>query len=327
MTYEVLGNVCDRSDRASHLPSRMHSASAHESFSQSPCTISGPSGSFVIGRGQPLAIIAGPCVLESLELGLTIASTLAPMCKKLGLNYIFKASFDKANRSSIASARGPGLAQGLAWMQEIRTRTGLAVTTDLHEPSQAEPVAQAIDLLQIPAFLCRQTDLVAATGHAATKHKRAVNIKKGQFLSPLEMRGPLHKLAETGCNNVIVTERGTTFGYGRLVNDFLGMGDLMELRGKKDAQGNSRAPAPLCFDATHSTQLPGGGDKPGEQTGGRPDRAPLLAKAAVAAGCDAVFIECHPAPKTAMSDASTMLELGSMEGLLKQLARVRGAVG
>ncbi len=293
---------------------------------QAPCVVSGPRGSFRIGKGEALAIIAGPCVLESLELGMQVAGVMARACEGLGLRYIFKASFDKANRSSISSARGPGITQGLAWMSQIREATGLPVTTDLHEPGQAEAVAAAVDVLQIPAFLCRQTDLVAATGRAAAARGRAVNIKKGQFLSPLEMAGPLRKLAEAGCVNVIATERGTTFGYGRLVNDFLGMGDLMELAVPAGKGQPSRGAVPVCFDATHSTQLPGGGDNPGVQTGGRPDRAALLARAAVAAGCDAVFLECHPAPKTAMSDASTMLTLEQATQLLGQLARVRAAV-
>jgi 2-dehydro-3-deoxyphosphooctonate aldolase (KDO 8-P synthase) len=293
---------------------------------QSPCVVGGPKGSIRIGRGEPLTIIAGPCVLESEALGLQVARALAPVCERLGLRYIFKASFDKANRSSIASPRGPGLAQGLAWLASIRRVMGLPVTTDLHEPGQASDVAGVVDLLQIPAFLCRQTDLVEATGRAAAAKGRAVNIKKGQFLSPLEMVGPLRKLAEAGCANILATERGTTFGYGRLVNDFLGMGDLMELHVPASKTSPARPPVPLCFDATHSTQLPGGGEQPGVQTGGRPDRAGLLARAAVAAGCDAVFIECHPAPKSAMSDASTMLTIEQATALLGQLARVRAAV-
>jgi 2-dehydro-3-deoxyphosphooctonate aldolase (KDO 8-P synthase) len=176
-------------------------------------------------------------------------------------------------------------------------------------------VSRVVDLLQIPAFLCRQTDLLSAAGEAAARHHRAVNVKKGQFLSPAEMKGPVKKLAEGGCTNIMLTERGTFFGYGRLVNDFLGMGDLMEL----DVEGGA---PPLCFDATHSTQLPGAG----EQTGGRPERAPLLARAAVAAGVHAVFMECHPEPRKAMSDASTMLELEKVPALLTELAAIRRAV-
>jgi 2-dehydro-3-deoxyphosphooctonate aldolase (KDO 8-P synthase) len=272
-------------------------------------------GSVEIGPGRPLAVIAGPCVLESLELGLTVGRRLREACRELGLTYIFKASFDKANRSSIRSPRGPGLEQGVAWLAQIRAELDCPITTDVHEPSQCEPVAQKVDLLQIPAFLCRQTDLLCAAGQAAAKHGRAVNVKKGQFLSPGEMKGPLKKLAEAGCTNAMATERGTFFGYGRLVNDFLGMGDLMEL----DAGGG---PVPVCFDATHSTQVPGAG----ETTGGRPERAPMLARAAVAAGVHAVFMECHPEPRKALSDASTMLELEQVPKLLTELAAIRAAV-
>ncbi|MBY0113249.1 MAG: 3-deoxy-8-phosphooctulonate synthase [Phycisphaerales bacterium] len=269
-----------------------------------------------IGAGRPLAVIAGPCVIESREMGLAIGRTLRDACRELGLAYIFKASFDKANRSSIASPRGPGLETGVEWIASIAAELGVPCTTDIHEPSQAEPAARRIDLLQIPAFLCRQTDLLVAAGRAAATHGRAVNVKKGQFLSPGEMSGPVRKLTETSCHNVMLTERGTFFGYGRLVNDFLGLGDLMELKGK-----GVEAPPPVCFDCTHSTQLPGAG----EQTGGRPDRAPLLARAAVAAGVHAVFIECHPEPAKALSDASTMLPLAGVPALLKQLAAIRAA--
>jgi 2-dehydro-3-deoxyphosphooctonate aldolase (KDO 8-P synthase) len=272
-------------------------------------------GNVEIGPDRPLAVIAGPCVLESLELGLAIGRAAKQACAEAGLPYVFKASFDKANRSSIRSPRGPGLEQGLAWMAQIKKELNVPATTDVHEASQCEPAARAVDLLQIPAFLCRQTDLLNAAGEAAAKHKGAVNVKKGQFLSPSEMKGPLKKLAEAGCSNVMVTERGTFFGYGRLVNDFLGLGDLMEL----PTEGG---PAPVCFDCTHSTQLPGAG----ETTGGRPERAPLLAKAATAAGVHALFIECHPDPKTATSDASTMLPLSEIPTLLKQIAAIRRAL-
>lgn len=272
-------------------------------------------GPVSIGADQPLAIIAGPCVLESLELGLTIGRRLARACADAGLTYIFKASFDKANRSSIRSARGPGLQQGLAWLAEIRETLGCPATTDIHSPEQAEPAARAVDLLQIPAFLCRQTDLICAAGEAARSLQRAVNVKKGQFLSPGEMAGAVRKLSEVGCENVMLTERGTFFGYGRLVNDFLGLGDMMELPCPGGAP-------PVCFDCTHSTQLPGAG----EQTGGRPERAPLLARAAVAAGVQALFIECHPRPREAMSDSSTMLDLDTACGVVAQAARLRAAL-
>ncbi|MBL9032203.1 MAG: 3-deoxy-8-phosphooctulonate synthase [Phycisphaerae bacterium] len=276
-------------------------------------------GNLRIGPGLPLAIIAGPCVLESLDLGLAVGSRLASTCNALGLPYIFKASFDKANRSSIASPRGPGLDQGLAWLAQIRQRLNVPVTTDIHEPDHAEPAAAVADLLQIPAFLCRQTDLLVAAARAAVAANRAVNVKKGQFLAPHEMRGPARKLIEARCHNFLFTERGTSFGYGRLINDFLGLGDLIDL---DLAPLDSLGPAPVCFDCTHSTQLPGAGD----QTGGRPDRAPLLARAAVAAGVHALFLECHPNPKSALSDASTMLTPDQADALLHDAARIRRAL-
>jgi len=267
-------------------------------------------GGISIGRGRPLAVIGGPCVLESLELGLEIGQRLRSACAEHRLTYIFKASFDKANRSSIASPRGPGLVQGLRWLGEIRERLGVPVTTDVHEAGQPAPVAEVVDLLQVPAFLCRQTDLLIACGAAAKEHARAVNVKKGQFLSPAEMRGPIRKLAEAGCDNVMLTERGTFFGYHRLVNDFTGLGDLMELG------------PPVCFDVTHSTQLPGAGD----QTGGRPECAPLLARAAVAAGVDALFLECHPEPGKAMSDSATALTPEVAVRIIENAARIRAAL-
>jgi len=273
-------------------------------------------GNITIGPGSPLAIIAGPCVLESLELGLQIGTTVRDVCRSLNLSYIFKASFDKANRSSIRSARGPGLDQGVAWLTTIHETLGVPVTTDIHDPDQALPVAKHVDLLQIPAFLSRQTDLLFAAGAAAAAHGRGVNIKKGQFMAPSEMGGAVRKLSEAGCDNIMLCERGTFFGYGRLVNDFLGLGDMMEL-------ATPAGSPPVCFDCTHSTQLPG----TGETTGGRPDRAPLLAKAATAAGVHSLFIECHPEPKRGLSDASTMLPLDSMPALLKQIAAIKQAVG
>lgn len=273
-----------------------------------------PVGSVVIGPAHPLAIIAGPCVLESLELGLKIGEVVRDACRREGLSYIFKASFDKANRSSIHSARGPGLEQGVAWLSEIGRRLGVPTTTDIHEPAQAAPVAKLVDLLQIPAFLCRQTDLLQAAAVAARAHSRAVNVKKGQFLAPRAMAGAVRKLTEAGCDRIILTERGTTFGYGRLVNDFLGLGDMMDL----STPGGS---PPVCFDVTHSTQTPAENDT----TGGRPDRAPLLARAATAAGVHALFIETHPEPAKAMSDASTMLPLDTIPSLLAAIAKIHRA--
>ena len=268
-----------------------------------------------IGPGEPLAIIAGPCVLESLDMGLAIAELLSNTCAEAGLPFIFKASFDKANRSSVKSPRGPGLERGIEWLCRIADEIDVPVTTDIHDPEQAETVAAAIDVIQIPAFLCRQTDLIAAAGAAAAKHNRAVNVKKGQFLSPAEMRGPVNKLAESGCTNVLLTDRGTFFGYNRLVNDFIGLGDLMEL----DVTGGH---PPVCFDCTHSTQLPG----LGEQTGGRRERSPLLARAATAAGVHALFLECHPEPSRSLSDSATVLPLADVPDLLAAIATIRRAV-
>jgi len=252
-------------------------------------------------------------------LALAVGRRLRDRCAALGLSYIFKASFDKANRSSVRSARGPGLGDGLAALARLRSELGVPVTTDLHEASQALAVAEVVDMLQIPAFLCRQTDLLFAAGEAAARFGRAVNVKKGQFLSPAEMAGPVRKLAEAGCANTLLTERGTFFGYHRLVNDFTGLGDLMEL--DCSAFGGTGSP-PVCFDVTHSTQLPGSG----EQTGGRPERAGLLARAATAAGVHALFIEAHPDPKTALSDGATQQTIEAAERMLGEVAAVRGAL-
>ena len=300
-----------------------------------------------VGPGRPLAVIAGPCVLESVELGLRVGEHMASVCEKLGLGYVFKASFDKANRSSLGSPRGPGAEEGLAGLTRIRQELGVPTTTDVHEPGQAAASAAAVDVVQVPAFLCRQTDLLLALGAAAASARAGgatagvVNIKKGQFLSPAEMAGPVAKVRSTGCDRVLVTERGTFFGYHRLVNDFIGLGDLLEGAaepglaedrsalpetpggGKGGSGGGGGGGTGVVFDATHSVQMPG----VGSVTGGRRDRVGLLARAAVAAGVDAVFLETHPDPDRALSDGSNMLPLGEVEGLLATLARVREAVG
>ena len=260
-------------------------------------------------------MIGGPCVLESEALGVRVGRSLAEACSRAGLSYIFKASFDKANRSSISSYRGPGLERGLAWFRTVQAELGTPTTTDIHDPSQAQPVAEAVDLLQIPAFLSRQTDLLLAAGEAAKAFGRAVNVKKGQFMAPAEMTGPVRKLAEAGCENTMLTERGTFFGYHRLVNDFTGLGDLIEL----DTPGGS---PPVCFDVTHSTQLPGSGT----QTGGRPERAPLLARAATAAGVHALFIEVHPDPANAKSDGATVLDIETATSVIESVGRIRAAL-
>ncbi len=276
-------------------------------------------GDISIGQGHPLAIIAGPCTLESLELGLEVGRHCKSVCESLRLPYIFKASFDKANRSSINSKRGIGIEQGLEHFQAIKQELSVPTTTDIHAPEQAEAIADAVDLIQIPAFLCRQTDLVVASAQAAAAKGGGVNIKKGQFLSPSEMGGPVRKATEAGCDNLMLTERGTFFGYHRLVNDFIGIADMMELDCSKFSTLGS---PPVCFDVTHSTQLPGSG----EQTGGRPDRALQLAKAATAIGVHALFVECHPNPKEAWSDGATQVGFDAFEEILKNATKVRAAI-
>ncbi|MCH2136450.1 MAG: 3-deoxy-8-phosphooctulonate synthase [Phycisphaerales bacterium] len=259
------------------------------------------------GQLAPLTIIAGPCVLESDDLHEAICTMLAQTCGPLGLPWIFKGSFDKANRTSLHSPRGPGIQEGLAQLASIGERYSVPVTTDVHEPSQAATVAQAVDLLQVPAFLCRQSDLLQACGETGLP----VNIKKGQFLSPGEMEHAANKALEAGAGALMLTERGTFFGYHRLVNDFIGLGDLMAL-------GH-----PVCFDVTHSTQLPGAGSG---KSGGRPERAALLSRAAVAAGVDALFIECHTDPSSARSDGATVQTLEGARAIIQEAAAIRGAL-
>ena len=261
-------------------------------------------GPLTAGADRPLVLISGPCLLEDPATNTRIGTALRDVCADLGVGYVFKASFDKANRSSVRSARGPGLEAGLAELRRLREELGVPITTDVHEPSQAAAVAEVADLLQVPAFLCRQTDLLLACAATGTP----INVKKGQFMSPKEMKHVVTKLDEGGCRQMMLTERGTFFGYQRLVNDFLGLGDLMDLG------------PPVCFDVTHSTQLPGG---EADSSGGRPDRAALLARAAVAAGVHAVFVECHPEPAKALSDASTCLPLDEMEHLLHSIVAIR----
>jgi 2-dehydro-3-deoxyphosphooctonate aldolase (KDO 8-P synthase) len=263
------------------------------------------------GSQRPLLVIAGPCVLEEDETNIRIGETVATICADLGVPYVFKASFDKANRSSIHSARGPGLEKGLDMIAAMRERLGVPATTDIHDPNQAAPAARAVDLLQIPAFLCRQTDLLAA----AAQTGRAVNVKKGQFMSPQEMQNALEKLREGGATRMMLTERGTFFGYNRLVNDFVGVADMIEI-GREFG-------APVCFDATHSTQLPGGAKT---STAGRPDRCAPLARAAVAVGVEAVFLECHPDPSRSSSDAATIQPLAAVRPILESLVRIRAVL-
>ena len=262
---------------------------------------------FFAHPNRRLLLIGGPCVLESDDINRRIGQTLRDACARLGIDFCFKASFDKANRSSGKSHRGPGMQEGLDRLAKLREELACPVTSDVHEPEQCLPASKVLDMLQVPAFLCRQTDLLMA----AAETGRSVNVKKGQFMSPREMQNVVRKLSEGGCRHIMATERGTTFGYNRLVNDFIGIGDMMEL-------GH-----PVCFDVTHSTQLPGA---EGERTGGRPERAPMLARAAVAAGVHAIFLECHPTPSAALSDASTMQPLDAVPAMLATLVAIRKAM-
>ena len=263
-------------------------------------------GRSTCGVGHPLLFIAGPCVIESEQLVLDVAKQLAEWAEENDWQLIFKSSFDKANRTSYHSFRGPGLERGLDILAKVREVTGLPVTTDIHEPQQAAPAAKVCQILQVPAFLARQTDLVHAIAEACAASGGVVNVKKPQFIAPEDMAHVVKKCEEAGCPRVLLTERGTTFGYGRLVNDFRCI-PIMQRMG-----------APVCYDATHSVQMPGG-----TTTGGQREMVPTLSRAAVAAGCDAVFIETHPDPDNALSDGPNMLRLPDVPRLLNQLTRLR----
>jgi 2-dehydro-3-deoxyphosphooctonate aldolase (KDO 8-P synthase) len=258
-------------------------------------------------RSKQLTLIAGPCVIESEKLCIEVASSLSNTCRRLGLNFVFKASYDKANRSSGKSFRGPGLDSGLAVLARIRARLGVPVLTDVHTEDQALAAAKSVDILQIPAFLCRQTDLIAA----AVGTGKIVNLKKGQFLSPQEMGQVIKKAVGAGGNKLLVTERGTTFGYNNLVADMRSIPILRQFG------------FPVIFDATHSVQLPGAG---GDRSGGRRDMAPVLARCALAAGAAGLFIETHPDPDHALSDGPNMIPLGEMARLLAGFKRLHAVV-
>jgi len=259
-------------------------------------------GNIRIGPGCPLAIIAGPCVIESHEHTLFMAEAIKAITDELGLPLIFKASYDKANRSSGQSFRGPGLEAGLKILSDVHRSFGLPVISDVHEPRQAEAVAEVLDVLQIPAFLCRQTDLLIAVAQT----KRPMNIKKGQFMAPEEMRLVVQKAREAGNENVMLTERGTFFGYGRLVNDMTCIPRMTEY-------------SPVLFDATHSCQFPGAA---GDVTGGQREMTPTLARAAVAAGAHALFLEVHDRPEEAKSDAHTVWPLKRLSALLRECQQI-----
>lgn len=264
-------------------------------------------GPYRCGQGHPLLVIAGPCVLENEPLALQIAQHLAKIASNLPIQLVFKASYDKANRTSIASYRGPGLRDGLAILARVKQVTGLPVTTDIHESSQVAPAGEICDLLQIPAFLARQTDLLLA----AASTGKPVNVKKSQFLAPADMLHVVDKLRQSGCRDILLTERGTFFGYGRLVNDMSALPQMREFG------------VPVIFDATHSVQQPGG---LGSQSGGNRAMVEPLARAAVAVGIDGIFLETHPNPDASPSDGPIMVPLDQMEGLLSRLVKLRQAV-
>jgi 2-dehydro-3-deoxyphosphooctonate aldolase (KDO 8-P synthase) len=264
-------------------------------------------GPYRCGRGQPLLVIAGPCVIETEPLAIEIAMRLREVAQRLAVQLVFKASFDKANRTSIESYRGPGLSAGLGILGRVKEQSGLPVTTDIHLPEQARPAAAVCDLLQIPAFLARQTDLLVA----AAKTGRAVHVKKGQFLAPSDMRHVVAKLEAAGCRRILLGERGTFFGYGRLVNDMRSIPEMQAL-----------GPA-VIFDATHSVQEPGG---LGSATGGNRAMVEPLARAAVAVGVDGLFFETHPNPDAAPSDGPNMVPLDQFAPMLGRLLRLRRAV-
>jgi 2-dehydro-3-deoxyphosphooctonate aldolase (KDO 8-P synthase) len=263
-------------------------------------------GDFRCGPQEPLLFLIGPCVIESEELVLNVAQELLSLARRHQLQIVFKSSFDKANRTSIDSFRGPGLQEGLRILSRVKQQTGMPVTTDVHTPEQCEPAAEVCDVLQIPAFLARQTDLVVAAARATARHGGVVNVKKPQFVAPEDVIHAVRKCRDAGQNQILLTERGTTFGYGRLVNDMQSI-PVMQSMG-----------CPVIFDATHSVQRPGG-----SRTGGARQMVPPLARAAVACGCDGVFLETHPDPDSAMSDGPNMVRLADVEQLLCELVQFR----
>lgn len=265
-------------------------------------------GNITLGEEKTgLTLIAGPCVIEEPELTFSIASFLKDLCKRLKINLIFKASFDKANRTSLDSFRGPGLKKGLAILEEIKKKLDILITTDIHEPAQAQPASEVVDLIQIPAFLCRQTDLLLAAGSTG----KAVNVKKGQFMKPESMLQTIAKIESTGNHKILLTERGTFFGYNDLVVDFRSL-PIMQQFGY-----------PVVFDATHSVQQPA---SLGNCSGGQREYIKHLASAAVAVGCEIIFLEVHPEPEKALCDGPNSLALKDLEALLQKLLRIYTAV-
>ena len=265
-------------------------------------------GPYKIGRGQPLALIAGPCVIENYEMARAIAAEMKAITGDLDIPYIFKASYDKANRTAASSFRGPGLVDGLQILAEIKKEFDVPVLSDVHRISEISEAARVLDILQIPAFLCRQTDLIVE----AARSGKVVNIKKGQFLAPWDMAKVVEKVISAGNRNILITERGTMFGYNNLVVDFRG---LMIMR---------QSGCPVIFDATHSVQLPGGA---GGSSGGQREYAPVLARAAVAAGVDGIFIEVHPDPDRARCDGPNSLRIDTVHQLLSRLKSIHRTIG
>lgn len=259
--------------------------------------------------GSNLFLIAGPCVIESEEHVIRMAQEISAVAKKLAIPYIFKASYDKANRTSLKSFRGPGLDEGLRMLRKVKETVGVPVLTDVHAAVDVPKVADVVDVVQIPAFLCRQTDLLVA----AARHAKAINIKKGQFVSPWDMKHAVEKVRESGNQNIFLTERGSSFGYNNLVVDMRSLAIMREF-------------APVVFDATHSVQLPSAGAKGEAISGGQPQFIPVLSRAAVAAGIDGIFMEVHDNPPQAKSDGANALDLKNLEGTLRQLLAIRKAL-
>jgi len=272
-------------------------------------SIQTPSASPIkVGDDQPLLLIGGPCALESEDLAHQVAETMLEICDRHGISYVFKASFDKANRTSLSSYRGPGLEKGLSILGKIRQKLQVPVISDIHDVSQVEAAAEVLDIIQIPAFLCRQTDLITA----AASTGKVVNVKKGQFVSPWDMENVVNKMRAVGGKKIMLVERGASFGYNNLVVDMRSLPVMRSLG------------CPVIFDATHSVQLPGGD---GGASGGQREFIAPLAKAAAAAGIDGLFMEIHPDPDKALCDGPNSMPLDKIEGLLKRIVRIRNAVG
>jgi 2-dehydro-3-deoxyphosphooctonate aldolase (KDO 8-P synthase) len=258
---------------------------------------------FFIGDNEPLALFSGPCVIEGEDAALFAAEELKKICSKLPINFIYKSSYDKANRSSFNSFRGPGLQEGLRILEKIKQEIDLPIVTDVHSPEEARAAGAVCDVLQIPAFLSRQTDLIVAAAETGA----VIKVKKGQFMAPWDMKNVIHKIEESGNDKIILTDRGTTFGYNNLVTDIRAI-PIMQSFGY-----------PVCYDASHSIQLPGGH---GTSSGGQREFIPILSKAAVAAGCNCLFLEAHPMPSTALSDKDSVYPINELSTLLEDLLKI-----